>query len=149
MLSYINSYNVINIIDNEINLFKSYIDKIILIEENILILEEYLKLQIILNQQKYSNNLNYTHWLFIIESIFIHIDFINKINKKYRLNNMNKLIEGLSKKAADINIELNDILNKEKLETILILKENQEILKTTHKNLLFSKKMIQRLLLSF
>jgi hypothetical protein len=62
---------------------------------------------------------------------------------------MNKLIEGLSKKAADINIELNDILNKEKLETILILKENQEILKTTHKNLLFSKKMIQRLLLSF
>jgi hypothetical protein len=25
---------------------------------------------------------------------------------------MNKLIKGLSKKAADINIELNDILNK-------------------------------------
>ena len=149
MLSYINSYDVINIIDNEVNLFKSYIDKIILIEENILIIEEYLKLlEIILNQQKNSNNLNYTHWLFFIESIFIHIDFINKINKKYRLHNMNKLIKGLSKKAADINIELNDILNKEKLITILILKENQEILKITHRNLLFSKKMIQRLLLS-
>jgi len=147
MLSYINSYDIKNIIDNEINLFKNYIDKIILIEENIIILEKYLKLlEIILNQQ--NSNLNYTDWLLFIESIFLHIDFINNINKKYRLNNMNKLIEGLSKKAADINIELNNLLNKEILATILILKENQEILETTHKNLLFSKKMIQRLLLS-
>jgi hypothetical protein len=138
MLSYINSYNVINIIDNEINLFKSYIDKIILIEENIIIIEEYLKLlEIILNQHQNNINLNYTHWLFFIESIFIHIDFINKINKKYRLNNMNNLIEGLSKKAADINVNLMINNKYSKLNLIKTNVRYEETLKSIPNEIIF------------
>lgn len=94
---------------------------------NITILEEYIKLlNTIKNEVTEYCSLSYTRWLFLLESIFIHIDFINKINKKYRINNMNKLIEGVSKKAADIEIDLTNILNKEIFSTILLLGKNNK-----------------------
>ena len=58
---------------------------------------------------------------------------------------MNKLINGISKKAADINIDLIKILNKEIIVSSLLLEEYKEILMIDKNNILFSKTKIEKL----
>ena len=58
---------------------------------------------------------------------------------------MNKLINGISKKAADINIDLIKILNKEIIVSSLLLEECKEILMIDKNNILFSKTKIEKL----
>ena len=143
-----NNFNFL--FDKEVNLYKNYIDKFISVEQIIYKLEEYLKLlHIIKSEESQYYNISYKRWLFFLESIFIHIDFIYNLDidfKKNRLYNINKLIEGLSKIAADNQIDIIDILNKEISYTKIFIKETQEILETIKNNLIYSKNKIEKLL---
>jgi hypothetical protein len=82
---------------------------------------------------------NYCQCLDYLEKIYIHIDFINKIGKNYRLQNMNKLIELISKKTAGINndTELLEVLTKEIKLSNLLLEEYKEILEEDKNNLCY------------
>ena len=89
--------------------------------------------------------IKYSRWVYYLETLYTHINFIIKLGKKDRLKNMNKLINGISKKPADINIDLIKILNKEIIVSSLLLEEYKEILMIDKNNILFSKTKIEKL----
>lgn len=133
-------------LDKEINLFKNYIDKITISEENIMTIKDYNNVLTLLScELKLSYFIKYSRWVYYLETIYTHINFIIKLGKKERLQNMNKLINGISKKAADINIDLIKILNKEIIVSSLLLEEYKEILMIDKNNILFSKTKIEKL----
>jgi hypothetical protein len=93
---------------------------------NLDMIEKYYNLLTkLLSKQNNFINITYTEWLYYLESIYIYIHFINNINKKIKLENANILIEAISKKAADIDVNLVDILKNEIKLTKLLLEEYQ------------------------
>lgn len=125
--------NLDNYVKNK--LLSYYLDKIIMSEENLILVENYYEmLKIFLYNQHRTHDKNYYHWIYYLETIYIQIDLINNLEinkKKYRLKNMNKLIELISKKAADITINLSDlidILTKEIKLSKSLLEEHHRIL---------------------
>ena len=79
----------------------------------------------LLSKQNNFINITYTEWLYYLESIYIYIHFINK---KIKLENANILIEAISKKAADIDVNLVDILKNEIKLTKILLEEYKKII---------------------
>ena len=133
-------------LDKEIKLFKNYIDKITIIEDNIIIVEKYNDiLKLLLCELNISYIIKYSKWIYYLESIYTHYDFINKLGKKSRLANINKLINGISKNAADINIDLIEILNKEITVSCLLLEEYKKKLIINKNNILLLKTKIEKL----
>ena len=113
-------------------------DKLKTTEKNLNIIDGYYNmLKFFYSEQNNFHQKNYCQCIDYLEKIYIQIDFLNKIDKKYRLHNMNKLIELISKKAAGINddIELVDILTKEIKLSNLLLEEYKEILEEDKNNL--------------
>ena len=124
MLKYINY--------KEVLFQKKYIS-----EENMVVIKKYnILLKLLLFELIEHRHINYSQWIYYLESIYIHIDFIIKLKKKDRLPNMYRLIDGISKKAADINIDLIEILNEEiKVSSLLLDEYKNNILFNNIKNM--------------
>jgi hypothetical protein len=130
--------------------FKFYLDKIIISEKNLDIAENYYNiLKVFLYEQNDIYNKTFYKWIYYLEIIYIQINFLNDIfidKKNDRLKNMNKLIDFISKKAADITINLSEFSNtlaKEIKLANLLLEEYKEILVFDKENLSFVKTKIE------
>ena len=142
MLSSSNDYYINGLkkyqLDKSNQLLKIYSDKLKTTEENLYKINEYYDiLKLFYSEQNNIHFKNYCQCIYYLEKIYIHIDFINKIGKNYRLQNMNKLIDLISKKVAGINddIELLEVLTKEIKFSNLLLGEYKELLEEDNNNL--------------